>query len=81
MSMSKLNSLSQVKEDAGETKKKRFVNLKRIVWHEAFEAILKSIIGPSEHGVSVMCGDNVRRWLFPVILMLSADYEEQYVMF
>lgn len=79
--MNELTLLSQVKEDAGETKKKRFINLKRIVWHEAFEAILKSIIGPSEHGVFVMCGDNIRRWLFPLILILSADYEEQCVAF
>lgn len=79
--MNELTLLLQVKEDAGETKKKRFVNLKRIVWHEGFEAILKPIIGPSEHGVAMMCGDNVRRWLFPLILILSADYEEQCVAF
>ena len=67
----------QVKEDAGETRKKRFVNLKRVVWHEGFKRVLESIIQYSKTGCWVDCGDQVSRWLFPLILMLSADYEEQ----
>lgn len=58
--MNKLTLLLQVKEDAGETNKKRFIDLKCVVWHEGFEAILKPIIGPSDHGVFVMCRDNVQ---------------------
>jgi hypothetical protein len=32
----------------------------------------------SECGFEITCGDGVTRHLFPVILILSADYEEQY---
>ena len=67
----------QVKEDAGETRKKRFVNLKRVVWHEGFKCVLESIIQYSKTGCWTDCGDQVSRWLFPLILILSADYEEQ----
>lgn len=67
----------QVKEDAGETKKKHFVNLKRVVWHEGFKQVLESIVEYSKTGYWKVCGDKIRRWLFPLILILSADYEEQ----
>ncbi|KJA12782.1 hypothetical protein HYPSUDRAFT_50110, partial [Hypholoma sublateritium FD-334 SS-4] len=69
-----------VKEDAKETKKKRFVNLKRIVWHEGFRQLLESIVEYTKTGKWKKCGDGILRWLFPIILMLSADYEEQCVM-
>ncbi|KAF9470163.1 hypothetical protein BDN70DRAFT_821696, partial [Pholiota conissans] len=69
-----------VKEDAGETGKKKYVNLKRVVWHEGFKKLLKSIIEYSKTGKFKRCADNIVRWLFPIILMLSADFEEQCVM-
>lgn len=55
------------------------MNLKRIVWHKAFEAIVKSIEGHAKSGFYKRCGDNILRILYPLILILSADYEEQYV--
>lgn len=70
---------SQVKEDAGETRKKRFVNLKRVIWHEGFKQVLESIIEYSKTGYWTVCGNNICRWLFPLILILSADYKEQWV--
>ncbi|KAF8971925.1 hypothetical protein BDZ97DRAFT_1901552 [Flammula alnicola] len=66
-----------VKEDAGETGKRSFVNLKRIVWHDGFKEILKSIVEYAKTGIWQNCADGIRRWLFPIILILSADYEEQ----
>ncbi|KAH9953929.1 hypothetical protein BC827DRAFT_1280060 [Russula dissimulans] len=60
-----------------EEKKQDFVNYKRVVWHRAIHLVLESVIEVSMTGYWLICGDGVRRWLFPVVLILSADYEEQ----
>jgi hypothetical protein len=64
-------------EEEGKTKKAGFVDHKRIVWHEAFHVLLDSIRLHSKTGCWMLCGDDVVRLLFPVILMFSSDYEEQ----
>jgi hypothetical protein len=55
------------------------VDFKKVVWHEAFYKILESIEVYSKIGCWVECGDGVRRLIYPLILILAADYEEQYV--
>ena len=72
---------SKVDEDSGESGKKGYVNFKRVVWHWAFYEILESIRLLGKVGYKLLCGDNIMRWLFPLLLILSADYEEQYVLF
>ncbi|KAF8256486.1 hypothetical protein EI94DRAFT_1645643, partial [Lactarius quietus] len=69
-----------VKEDPKERNKPEFVNFKRTVWHESFLQVIQSIAGHSKMGCWLECGDSVRRWIFPIVTMLSADYEEQCVM-
>ncbi|KAF9231017.1 hypothetical protein BU15DRAFT_68692 [Melanogaster broomeanus] len=69
-----------VAEDADESGKLSFTNLKRVVWHESFLKLLDSIILLSKTGFSHSCFDEIVRWLYPIILILSADYEEQCVM-
>jgi hypothetical protein len=71
----------KVDEDAGETGKKGFVNLKRIVWHSALHEILDTIKRWGKLGYHATCGDGIPRWLFPLLLILSSDFEEQYVFF
>ena len=66
-------------EDAGETGKKGYVNFKRVVWHKAFYEIIESLELYAKTGYRLKCGDGVQRWLFPIILILSADYEEQFI--
>ena len=56
-----------------------WVNFKRVVWHESFYKLLESIEIYSKIGCWVDCGDGVRRRIFPLILILAADYEEQCV--
>jgi hypothetical protein len=68
----------QVSEDPGESGKKGYVNFKRIVWHRAFYEILDSIRLLGKVGYRLLCGDLIARWLFPLLLILSSDYEEQY---
>jgi hypothetical protein len=34
----------------------------------------------SKTGYHHKCADDLVRWLFPILLILSADYEEQYVL-
>ena len=75
-----LLSVFQIKDDSNEHNKSAFANFKRMVWHESFFVIIRSIIAHSKTGCWLECGDGVKRWLFPIILMLSMDYEEQYVL-
>ncbi|KAH9010864.1 hypothetical protein EDB84DRAFT_1570105 [Lactarius hengduanensis] len=69
-----------VPEDPMGHKKPSFVNLKRTIWHESFSMVVQSIVTHSKTGCWLECGDGVERWLFPIVLILSADYEEQCVM-
>ena len=68
--------LIQVDED---NRKPGWANFKQAVWHKAFHKILESIKEYSKTGCWVVCGDGVERRIFPLILMLAADYEEQFV--
>jgi Plavaka transposase len=73
----KLFFFFKVHGSPSEEKKQDFVNYKRVVWHRAIHLVLESVIEVSMTGYWLMCGDGVQRWLFPVVLILSADYEEQ----
>ena len=66
--------LNQVSEDGGNTP---WANFKRVVWHESFYKLLESIEEYSKKGCWVRCGDGVERHVYPLILILAADYEEQ----
>ncbi|KAF8145632.1 hypothetical protein K438DRAFT_2097334 [Mycena galopus ATCC 62051] len=57
-----------------------FSNFKNIVWHAAMYKLLETIAGISKVGHWTQCGDNLLRWLFPLVLILAADYEEACVM-
>ncbi|KAF6743705.1 hypothetical protein DFP72DRAFT_113420 [Ephemerocybe angulata] len=69
-----------VPEDSDKSGKKPFVDFKRVVWHAALYEILASLIPYTESGFSFLCDDDIERWLYPIILILSADFEEQCVM-
>ena len=52
--------------------------MKRVVWHEALVEILNTLEQYAKTGwYFTGCADEIVRWLFPVILLLSADFEEQ----
>ncbi|KAG2142880.1 uncharacterized protein EDB93DRAFT_1241527 [Suillus bovinus] len=68
-----------VPEDAGEEGKLGYTTLKRVVWHESFKKLLEHATQYSKTGYSHKSHNDILRWLFPVILILSADYEEQSV--
>jgi len=67
----------QPEEDSRESGKKHFVNLKCQVWHLAVFEVIRSIEALTETGYQIQCGDGVEHNIFPHILILSADYEEQ----
>ncbi|KIJ14120.1 hypothetical protein PAXINDRAFT_163495 [Paxillus involutus ATCC 200175] len=69
-----------VPEDVAEEGKLGYTTLKHVVWHEAFVKLLEAVIQYSKSGYSHKCWDEITRWLFPLILILSADYEEQCMM-
>lgn len=52
------------------------MNFKNAVWHTAFTLFFEKIARYSKTGCWVLCGDKKERWLWPIILILSADYEE-----
>ncbi|KAG0695762.1 hypothetical protein DFH29DRAFT_984879 [Suillus ampliporus] len=69
-----------VSEDASEEGKTGFTNLKRVIWHESFIKFLELVVQYSKTGYSYKCFDQILRWLFPILLILSANYEEQCMM-
>ncbi|KAH9487472.1 hypothetical protein JR316_0001548 [Psilocybe cubensis] len=64
-------------EDSAHTHKASYVDLKRLIWHKAVHKILQSIEAPATFGAAIKCGDGKTRNIFPHILSISADYEEQ----
>ncbi|KAJ7765259.1 hypothetical protein B0H16DRAFT_1310292 [Mycena metata] len=72
--------LPVVDEDPAEAGKPGFVNFKNAVWHKSFYKLLESIVDISKTGAWINCGDGLLRCLFPMILILAADYEEACVM-
>jgi hypothetical protein len=75
--LTKLLVLKKVEENAKDSGKTAFANYKAAVWHKSFEVLLESIREYSHSGHMTHCGDDIWRWLFPLILILTADYEEQ----
>ncbi|KAI6032389.1 hypothetical protein EDC04DRAFT_2605206 [Pisolithus marmoratus] len=69
--------VKEVKEHSG---KPWFANFKNTVWHKSFRKLLQMVEKESETGCWVKCWDGVTHCFFLVILILSADYEEQAVM-
>ncbi|KAF8832795.1 hypothetical protein HHX47_DHR1001873 [Lentinula edodes] len=69
----------QVSEDAAHSGKADFVNFKNVVWHESAVKIFESMAEYCRTGYTMVCGDGVRRWMYPIVLIKSADYEEQCV--
>lgn len=69
--------IAQVSETAGEKEKADWVDFKRVVWHASFWKLVESIENPSFTGFWVRCGDGIERHVFPLILILATDYEEQ----
>ncbi|KAG1808131.1 hypothetical protein EV424DRAFT_1574699 [Suillus variegatus] len=69
-----------VKEDKQHSGKPAFVNFKNAVWHASFLKILDCLAPLSRLGSAIKCWDDVIRVFYPIVLILSADYEEQAVM-
>lgn len=67
----------QEKEDAAESRKKGYVDFKRVIWHTSVEEILRSAHQISKIGYTIFCDDDVERLIYIIILILSADFEEQ----
>ncbi|KAG1904216.1 uncharacterized protein F5891DRAFT_1126635 [Suillus fuscotomentosus] len=70
----------RVPEDASEEGKLGYTTMKHVVWHESFVKLLVNLDQFSKTGYSYSCYDKILCWLFPVILILSGDYEEQCMM-
>ncbi|KAG9086609.1 hypothetical protein FS749_003531 [Ceratobasidium sp. UAMH 11750] len=79
--------LPVVEGEQSETGTPQFANLKCAVWHRAMEAVLESIRSASciGHAINLRLAEQLglkgQQWrLFPIIMAVSADYEEQIVM-
>ncbi|KAI6131231.1 hypothetical protein EDD16DRAFT_1514591 [Pisolithus croceorrhizus] len=62
--------------DSANDRKLSYTNLKRVVWHQAFLRLLDSITCLSKVGFTYKTHNGLMRTLYPIILILSADYEE-----
>lgn len=69
--------IKQIDKDAEEADTGPFVDLKHVVWHDSFKKLLESICIHSKTGCFVKCGNKMEQCLFPCMLILLADYEEQ----
>lgn len=69
----------QPDDDPLEAGKVEWVDIKREIWHSAVQKVVESIKTHAEFGTSIRCGDGKERQIFPRIIMISANYEEQYV--
>ncbi|KAK0207409.1 hypothetical protein IW262DRAFT_1469507 [Armillaria fumosa] len=74
-----------VKEEAKHKNKSYYADFKRAVWHKAFEFILSPIKDKSKFGAWVRVAGGTETtpchlYLFPTIMILSANYEEQCMM-
>ncbi|KAG1726527.1 uncharacterized protein EDB91DRAFT_1239637 [Suillus paluster] len=69
-----------VKEDKKHSGKPAFINFKNAVWHTSFLKLLACLVPLLKLGSPVKCWDDIVRIFYPIILILSADYEEQVVM-
>jgi len=67
----------EIAEDPKKEKKKAFIDFKCAIWHSSFHLVLQSIIEYSKTGYWFKCGNHIQCWLFPIVLILSADYKEQ----
>ncbi|KAI6122153.1 hypothetical protein EDD16DRAFT_1518483 [Pisolithus croceorrhizus] len=65
-----------VKEDKEHSRKPQFMNFKNAVQHHSFKKLLETIEKESQIGCWVNCWDGIAHFFFPVVLILSADYEE-----
>lgn len=74
-------SLTVVNKQIGDSAESRrrtpWANFKRVIWHKSMYKLLESIKIHSKVGCWVDCGDGMVRHIFPLILVLAADYEEQ----
>ncbi|KAG1884708.1 hypothetical protein F4604DRAFT_1676803 [Suillus subluteus] len=66
-----------VKDDPAKSGKQKFANFKAAVWHESFKMMLKCLRLKRKHGGWIECWDKLQFRLFPIMPILSADYEEQ----
>ncbi|KAI6155453.1 hypothetical protein BKA82DRAFT_4326665 [Pisolithus tinctorius] len=69
-----------VPELAKEEGKTGYTNFKHVIWHTAFFQLLEKVAELSKVGYLHECYDKVLHWLFPLVLILSANYEELCVM-
>ncbi|KAG1883237.1 hypothetical protein F4604DRAFT_1737081, partial [Suillus subluteus] len=69
-----------IQEDKDYAGKPGWVNFKNTVWHESFRRITALLASKLKTGQWFACMDDVSRWFFLCVLILSADYEEQCVM-
>ncbi|KAG2156288.1 hypothetical protein DEU56DRAFT_867752 [Suillus clintonianus] len=67
-------------ENQEHAKKKNYIDFKNAVWHTSFYQLLASVVKLSTTGYWFECGDGIQCHLWPLILILSADYEEQCIM-
>ena len=56
-----------------------FTHCNREIFHAQWKDLLdEGFLQAYEHGIVLVCGDNIKRRLFPRIFTYSADYPEKY---
>ncbi|KAJ3834010.1 hypothetical protein F5878DRAFT_697660 [Lentinula raphanica] len=71
--------LPVVTEDAHRSGKTDFADFKTVVWHTSISKLFEGLTIYCSTGYARICGDGIRRNLFPVCIIESSDFEEQCV--
>lgn len=71
----RLTEAHQVPEDSDKSGKTPFVDFKRVVWHSSVHKILEPFL--KLVGLPYIDVYGILRLLFPIILIIAADFEEQ----
>ena len=57
---------------------KEYVNFKCAVWHKCLQIFFLPIKDKTLIGVWILCPDGKERWFFVAVIIILANYEEQY---
>ncbi|KAG2356490.1 hypothetical protein BDR07DRAFT_1453395 [Suillus spraguei] len=71
---------SIVEEEKQYSGTQSFVNFKNVIWHESFKCLPKSLTPLLKTSFCIKCWDGIEHLFYPLILILSANYEEQCIM-
>jgi hypothetical protein len=67
----------QIEPPPGELNNPNWARTAREIYHKALSIVFEPLVAPSRYGKACSCGDGQPRILFPRVIIISMDLEEQ----